>query len=102
MAKGAVKVWRDGRLTTLIDEIPQERETRFNDVIADPMGRVFCGMMPTKGRPGRLYRLDPSLKLTLILEGIQLPNGMAFTLDRKQMYFTDSSARAIPVFDYDV
>src|SRR5690348_1989432 len=59
MAHGAVKLWRKGSLTTLIDEIPEERETRFNDVIADPAGRVFCGTMPAGPRPGRLYRLDP-------------------------------------------
>ena len=47
MARGAVKLWRDRRLETLIDEIPQERDTRFNDVIADPRGRVFCGTMST-------------------------------------------------------
>ncbi len=59
MARGAVKVWRDGRIVdTVIAEIPDERETRFNDVIADPAGRVICGTMPTTSRPARLYRLD--------------------------------------------
>src|SRR5215831_17419022 len=48
MARGAVKIWRDGQLTTVIDELPDERTTRFNDVIADPAGRVFCGTMPTQ------------------------------------------------------
>src|SRR5512142_2409950 len=52
MAKGAVKVWRESGLTTVIDEIPDERTTRFNDVIADPAGRVFCGTMPTEDRLG--------------------------------------------------
>src|SRR5690606_40390823 len=32
MARGAVKIWRDGQLETILDEIPDERETRFNDV----------------------------------------------------------------------
>ena len=58
MARGTIKIWRDGVFTTVIDEIPEERETRFNDVFADPAGRVFCGTMPTADRPGRLYRLD--------------------------------------------
>ena len=58
MARGAIKVLRDGRLTTIIDEIPAERRTRFNDVIADPAGRVYCGTMPTDGDDARLYRLD--------------------------------------------
>ena len=43
MERGKIATWRDGTLTTLIDEIPAERPTRFNDVIADPRGRIFCG-----------------------------------------------------------
>lgn len=101
MARGAVKLWRDGELETIIEEIPDERETRFNDVFADPEGRVFCGTMPTKERLGRLYRLDPDRSLTLLLEGIHVSNGMGLTLDRKHLYYTDSGAKKIYLFDYD-
>ena len=101
MARGAIKIWRDGRLTTVLDEIPDERESRFNDVIADPAGRVFCGTMPTPERLGRLYRLDTSGELTVMLEGIGTSNGMGFTLDRTQMYYTDSERKEIYLFDYD-
>lgn len=101
MARGAVKIWRDGQLETIIEEIPDEVESRFNDVFADPEGRVFCGTMPTPTRLGRLYRLDPDRKLTLLLEGIGISNGMGLTLDRKQLYYTDSAAKKIYLFDYD-
>jgi len=101
MDRGAVTLWRDGEFTTVIEEIPDERETRFNDVFADPAGRVFCGTMPTKERPGRLYRLDPDGALTRLLDGIGCSNGMGLTPDRKQLYYTDSDARKIYLFDYD-
>jgi D-xylonolactonase len=101
MARGAVSIWRDGSLTTVLEDIPDERETRFNDVFADPVGRVYCGTMPTAQRKGRLYRLDPDRKLSLLLEGIGVSNGMGLTLDRKQFYYTDSPAKQIYVFDYD-
>ncbi len=101
MEQGAVKLWRDGELTTIIEEIPDERETRFNDVFADPEGRVYCGTMPAPDRPGRLYRLDPDRTLTLLLEGIGVSNGMGFTLDRKNLYYTDTRAGKIYLFDYD-
>ena len=101
MDRGAVTLWRDGVFTTVIEEIPDERETRFNDVFADPAGRVFCGTMPTKERPGRLYRLDPDGALTRLLDGIGCSNGMGLTPDRKQLYYTDSDARKIYLFDYD-
>jgi D-xylonolactonase len=101
MARGAVSVWRDGHLSPVMEEIPDERETRFNDVIADPRGRVFCGTMPTAERLGRLYRLDPDGSLHRLLEGIACSNGMGFTPDRKQMYYTDSERYEIYRFEYD-
>ncbi len=102
MARGAIAIWRDGKLSYVIKEIPDERESRFNDVIADPAGRVFCGTMPTKDRLGRLYRLDTDGTLTAVLEEINISNGMGFTPDNKQMYYTVSLAFKIYLFDYDV
>ncbi len=101
MDRGTIAIWRDGALTTVVEDIPDERETRFNDVFADTAGRVFCGTMPTKDRPGRLYRLDTNGKLTLLLEGIGCSNGMGLTPDRKGLYYTDSTAYTIYLFDYD-
>ena len=46
MEKGAIAVLRDGKLDYVVDELPGEDGNRFNDVIADPAGRVFCGTMP--------------------------------------------------------
>jgi len=65
MERGAVAVLRNDRLSYLIDELPGQRENRFNDVITDPAGRVFCGTMPLDDRRavngervGTMYRLD--------------------------------------------
>ncbi|MBD1807530.1 SMP-30/gluconolactonase/LRE family protein [Microcoleus sp. FACHB-SPT15] len=99
--RGAIEHWCEGKITPVIPELAEERETRFNDVIADPVGRVFCGTMPTPNRLARLYRLDIDGSLTLILEGISLSNGMGFTPDRKQFYQADSDQRKIYRFDYD-
>jgi len=99
--KGTVTLWRDGEMETLIEDIPAERETRFNDVIADPAGRVFCGTMPTPERSGRLYRLDPDGTLTEVVDGVGVSNGLGFTPNRKQMYYTDTTKHVIYLFDYD-
>jgi D-xylonolactonase len=102
MDRGTVASWRDGVITTVIEDIPAEREFRFNDVIADPRGRVFCGIVDDNGQKGRLYRLDPDGSLSVIVENIGCSNGMAFTADQKLFYYTDSLAGEIYVFDYDV
>jgi D-xylonolactonase len=101
MDKGSVKIWRNGSLTTVIEDIPDERNSRFNDVIADPVGRVFCGTMSSPDHSGRLYRLDTDGRLATVLEGIGTSNGLGFTPDRKHVYYTDSPKREIYLFDYD-
>jgi D-xylono/L-arabinono-1,4-lactonase len=102
MDKGAIAVWREGApLDTIVEEIPAERTTRFNDVIAGPAGRVYCGTMPDGDRPAHLYRLDTDGSLTLLLDDVGLSNGMGFTPDRTQMYYTDTRKQTIYLFDYD-
>jgi D-xylono/L-arabinono-1,4-lactonase len=101
MARGAIARWHGGGVDYLRRETDGEQDGRFNDVIADPRGRVFCGTMRTSAHAGRLYRVDPDGSLHRILDGLGTPNGMGFTPDHKQMYFTDSHARRIYLFDYD-
>lgn len=100
-AHGAIERWCDGKITPLIPELPDEQSSRFNDVIADPMGRVFCGTMPTSERLGRLYRLNTDGSIRLILEELDIPNGMGFTPDRQQFYLTHSNQQKIYRLDYD-
>jgi sugar lactone lactonase YvrE len=102
MDRGTIAVWREGTLTEIVKEIPGELDSRFNDVIADPHGRVFCGTMSTDKRTGRLYRLDLDGSLEVMLEGIRCSNGLAFTRDLKSLYYTDSFAQEIYLFDYSI
>ena len=102
MDRGTVATWRDGAFeNTIHEEIADERETRFNDVIADPAGRVFCGTMPTPERKGRLYRLEKDGSLSIVLEGVGTSNGMGFTPDGTRFFHTDTKTRTITCYDYD-
>src|ERR1017187_981024 len=83
MDRGTIALWRDGVATEIVTEIPSERQCCFNDAIAAPYGRVFCGTVPNGEGKGRLYRLDQDASLHLLLDGIGCSNGMAFALDRK-------------------
>lgn len=99
--RGTVTRWDDGETRTVVEEIPDERDTRFNDVVADPEGRVFAGTMPTEDRLGRLYRFDPDGSYTVVEDDLDLPNGMAFTPDRTGMYFSVSEEYRVYRYDYD-
>lgn len=100
-SRGAVRRWHRGDVTTILDGIPGEEDSRFNDVIADPAGRVFCGTMATPTHAAKLYRLDTDGTVTPVVEGVAISNGLGFTPDRKRVYYTDSTPRTISLFDYD-
>lgn len=103
---GSLLLFQDGRIATLAldgtlrqvasDQCPGNE--RFNDVIADPEGRVFAGAM---GGNGRILRFGLDGTVTEMADGFQGPNGMGFTPDLGGLYFTDSPARRIYYFDYD-
>src|ERR1700687_5792391 len=103
---GSLLLFQDGRIATVAldgtlrqvasDQCPGN--DRFNDVIADPEGRIFAGTM---GGNGRLLRFDLDGTVTEIADGFRGPNGMGFTPDLCGMYFTDSPARTIYYFDYE-
>ena len=101
MAEGAVCLWDHGCVETVLDSLPEEHGNRFNDVISDPEGRVFCGVMSTSERAGRLYRLDPDGSIRVILEDTGTANGMGFSPDLRQMYFCDTRKHTMYIFDYD-
>lgn len=101
MEKGTVKIWRNNLFIDVIKEIPILKSTRFNDVIVDSAGRVFCGTMPDQNGVAYLFLLNLNGDIRLILDNVGLSNGMGFTPDKKQMYFTDSKKGEIRIFDYD-
>jgi D-xylono/L-arabinono-1,4-lactonase len=103
---GSLLLFQDGRIATLrldgtLRQVASDQcpgNDRFNDVIADPEGRVFAGAM---GGNGRILRFDLDGTVTEMADGFQGPNGMGFTPDLRGLYFTDSPARTIYYFDYD-
>lgn len=90
----------DGRVAT---RLPFEDETakRFNDVIADPEGRVYAGTIGATSEIGGLYRVDPDGTITKLWAGTGTANGMGFTPDLRQFYWTCSTTKRIFRYRYD-
>ncbi|GAB3672039.1 SMP-30/gluconolactonase/LRE family protein [Halopiger thermotolerans] len=98
---GTVSRWEPGSdEAEPVAEI-ESAETRFNDVIADPEGRVFCGTMPGEDDLGDLYRLETDGTATRVVGDVDIANGMGFTDDLETFYFTESEEHVIYAFDYD-
>jgi D-xylonolactonase len=74
---------------------------RFNDVIADPEGRVFAGTIGRTDESGGLYRVGLDGSVYCLWKGTGIANGMGFSRDLSRFYWTCSTTRRIFVCDYD-
>ena len=80
---------------------------RFNDGRCDRQGRFRAGTMlmdMAAAQPaGVLYALEPGGALRPMVEGLIVPNGLAFSPDGRTMYLSDShpQVQRIWAFDYD-
>lgn len=80
---------------------------RFNDGRCDRQGRFWAGTMQMNmggEAVGKLYRYTTGEGLSACLDGLIVPNGLAFSPDGKTMYLSDShpSLQLIWAFDYDI
>lgn len=79
---------------------------RMNDCVADAAGRLLAGSWfydPAAEYPlGQLMSIDRNGSTTVLDDGYRLSNGLAFSPDGTKLYATDSVARRIYEYDYDV
>jgi L-arabinonolactonase len=96
-----------GGISHIVDPEPDLPEARMNDGRCDRDGRFWCGSMidpPDPCRPlGRLHRLGRGRRTFALVDGLMVPNGLAFSPDGKIMYLSDShpTVRTIWRFDFD-
>jgi sugar lactone lactonase YvrE len=93
-----------GELQRLFDPEPGSPQNRLNDGKCDARGRFWAGTMhdPEQDPTGHLYRLDPDLDYERFEMGFVVTNGPAWSGDGRTFYFTDSAARRIFAFDFDM
>lgn len=77
---------------------------RTNDAKVDPRGRLLLGTMARDGTSGAgsLYRLDPDFRLTELVEGVSISNGLGWSPDGATLYYADTPTQEVVAFDYDV
>ncbi len=88
-----------------VEEVARCREgglERFNDVCADPLGRVLAGSIGVNEEKGGLYLVDLDGSVTPLWQGTQISNGMGFVRpDWVTFYWTDSTRSAIFRFPFN-
>jgi len=104
--EGRVQPWTpgEGLGDPVVASVEGHEGFRFNDVVADPRGRVYAGTIhqtdPVE-HPGGLYRLDADGSLTTLETQLPIPNGMGFSPDRGRFYATETVGGQIFRYDYD-
>ena len=78
-------------------------DNRFNDGRCDRQGRFWTGTMSTVSREphGSLYRVSGDGRSASVLEGLVVPNSIAWSPDGATMYFADTYRYSIWAFDFD-
>lgn len=92
-----------GTLDTLAEVEPDLPGNRMNDGACDRAGRFFAGTMAADECPGAgaLYMLAPDRRVTRVLTGVGISNGIGWSPDERRMYYIDSLAYRVDLFDYD-
>jgi sugar lactone lactonase YvrE len=80
---------------------------RLNDGRCDTRGRFWIGTMHDTVREprGAFYRVEAhsaGLSVEKVFDGVDIPNSVVFSPDDRLMYFADTPAKKIWVFDFDV
>ena len=89
--------------STLVAALPAEPGVRFNDGARDRSGRLWIGTMHTSREPGAaaLYRLDRGGRLTRMLRGVTVSNGLDWSPNGRTLYYVDTPTLRIDAFDYE-
>lgn len=95
-----------GRFAPIVDPEADIPETRFNDGKTDRQGRFWASTMfdppgPEARKIGSLYRLESNYACHRLMQGLGIPNGLAWSPDSSTMYFTDSVCSKIWQWDFD-
>ena len=93
-----------GHQPALIASVTEPATNRFNDGKCDPAGRLLAGTMDMgESNPsGFLYSLEAGKPPRILLDGITISNGLAWSPDYKIFYYIDTPTRQVRAFDYDI
>ena len=104
----------DGRITVLADSFEGKRLNSPNDVVVksdgsvwftDPffgIGGFYEGEKAAAELPYNVYRVDADGSISIAADGINQPNGLAFSPDESILYIVESRSVPRVILAYDV
>jgi gluconolactonase len=105
----------DGAITVICDRYQGKRLNSPNDLVVKSDGSIWFtdpqfgilgyyeGHLDTSELPMNVYRVDgQSGEATVVADGIEAPNGLAFSPDEKKLYIVESRSTPRKILVYDV
>lgn len=104
----------DGTITTLATHYDGKRLNSPNDIVCKSDGSIWFtdpsfgilgfyeGIKSASEIATHVYRLDTSGELAIVAEGINQPNGLAFSPDESILYIIESRSQPRAILAYDV
>src|SRR5262249_15055035 len=94
----------DGTITVVAEMFQGKRLPSPNDLVMRSDGSIYFTTpsrdLGPNDAPVAVYRVSPeSGTISLIAEGLTVPNGLAFSPDEGILYVVDSAARSVVAFD---
>lgn len=101
------------KFVSIVNIEDQQLSTRSNDGASDAYGRYWFGTMqnnfdkdgnstPIKKNIGKLYKVDTNKKISIIEEGLGIPNTFVWSPDNRNFYFTDTLNGVIHNYDFEL
>jgi gluconolactonase len=105
----------DGSITVICDRFEGKRLNSPNDVVVKSDGSIWFtdprfgilsyyeGEIAEPELPMNVYRVDGKTRaMTVVAEGINAPNGLAFSPDEKKLYIVESRSEPRRILSFDV
>jgi gluconolactonase len=114
-ARRVTRTEYDGAITVICDRYQGKRLNSPNDVVVKSDGSIWFtdpafgilgyyeGHLDTSELPLNVYRVDPlSGEPAVVADGINAPNGLAFSPDEKKLYIVESRSVPRKILVHDV
>jgi gluconolactonase len=114
LTRRVTRTEHDGRITVLADSYGGKRLNSPNDIVVksdnsvwftDPSFGILSnyeGEMATPELPTNVYRIDADGSIGAVAEGINQPNGLAFSPDETILYIVESRTSPRTILAYNV
>jgi sugar lactone lactonase YvrE len=96
-------LWGDGGMEWSTPPLWSDARRRFNEGGCDPSGGIICGSVSyeLEAGAGEVFRMNADRTTERLFGDVTISNGLGFNAHGSRMYYIDTKARRIDLWDVD-